>query len=1223
MEWTEEQQCAIHTNTRTGNILVSAAAGSGKTAVLVERILQKIIRNEARIDRLLVVTFTEAAAAEMREKIIKRLSKEMDNPSNSEGQIKLLKHQVQLAETADIMTIDAFCNRVVQNNFHVLGADPDVSIIDSAMEEILRGEATESLFARLYKTDNEQERKAFERLIDVYASNRDEKGLAKVIHFIYKFIMSFADPVGWLEQAARNYRLPVMEMPAALYYEDVSRGAAKRCEAQLDEFIGYAKDDALIAYAKELKAVAVSINNSENWDNIYGIYDRLFRKKKGKPKLVSAVQTQPQANSTENKQEEERLRFIRRELVDRLNDGITVSSSAFEETCDSDMLYEEASDLVWIVKEFIKEFTALKDKNRVREFSDIEHMTYELFRDHEDIRNIYADKYDEILIDEYQDTNGLQDAIFNMISHNNIFMVGDLKQSIYRFRGGDPYIFRDKSDKYMTGESEGKKLVLSQNFRSRIEILNSVNDVFGCIMSREAGDVEYTGKERIVRINDYYPKPEADLSSELHYLMVRSGAEADKGMEEINFTADKIKELLESGARVYDKDTGQMRPIRKKDIVILQNSVKSNGENFVKALSDRGIEAFTETESFFDRREICVMLSLISVINNSLQDIPLMAVMRSPIGGFTEDELARIHLSGKNFDNFISAVRSFAVTGGIRPKRERYIYKGHKTCDTFKKHDRRILAKKCREFTENLRRWRDYVRSKSVAQLIWTIYEETYFYDMMGAIEQGEEAQFNLRLLYERARQYENAGFKGLFNFIKYIEQIEGRDEDLGGAKLIGENHDVVRIMTIHKSKGLEFPYVFVCGAGKQFRNAEDVSVIRLHKELGMGLPYIYYDEHFARDTKIKETIAQINKNELTAERMRLLYVALTRAREKLYVIASVNVKDDETEETLNRVWESRLSGGKMLPSDALAAKGFYDWICPAAYASPQTWKFVYHDITTAAHSKEREEDEEQETFEDSAELRRAVYEILDYRYPYSESSTIPSRASVTQLKELTIERMSGEDNELDAPVYEPDSRRTADANDMADLMFSPLHPKPAFMREKGDKPANEIGTLYHLVMSELKLDLIREKGAACVKDGIERLIREEKIAEEDVKYIDIDKIEAFYTSNIGKRLLSSEEIHREQPFQINIPATEYDPSLADEYAEEKLILQGIIDCYFKESDGYVLLDYKTDKIGNNKEVIRKKYDKQLELYKKAIESLTGRRVKECILYLFDTGETA
>ncbi|MGN0164417.1 MAG: helicase-exonuclease AddAB subunit AddA [Candidatus Ornithomonoglobus sp.] len=1222
MEWTQEQERAIHTPTGTGNILVSAAAGSGKTAVLVERILQKIIRNEAAIDRLLVVTFTEAAAAEMREKIIKRLTKEMDNPSNSEGQIKLLKRQVQLAQTADIMTIDAFCNRVVQNNFHVLGADPDVSIIDSAMEELLREEAMESLFARMYKNENTEEHAAFERLIDVYASNRDDKGLAKIIHFVYKFVMSFADPAGWLDSAAENYRLPVSEMPVALYYEEVSRRAAARCAAKLDEFIGDAKDENLLAYARELKSVAASIRDAKDWDDIYEIYDRLFKKKKGKPKIVSIVQTQPEAKEPENKQEQERLRFIRQELIDSLNDGITVSRGAFEEACDSGLLYEEASDLVWLVKEFMKEYAALKDKNSVREFSDIEHMTYELFHDHEGIRSIYSDKYDEILIDEYQDTNGLQDAIFNMISHNNIFMVGDLKQSIYRFRGGDPYIFRDKSDKYMMGESEDKKLVLSQNFRSRREILNSVNDVFGCIMSREAGDVEYTGTERIVRLKDYYPKPETDLKSELHYLMVRNSAETDKGMEEIRFTADKIKELLESGAKVYDKDTGQLRPIRKKDIVILQNSVKSNGEDFVKALSDRGIDAFTETETFFSRREINVMLSLISVINNARQDIPLLAVMRSPIGGFTEDELARIRLSAPESDNFISAVRSFAATGGLRLNKAKYIYKGQKTNADLKKRDRRTLTKKCYAFIENLKRWRGYVRSKSVAQLIWTIYEETYFYDMMGAIEQGEEAQFNLRLLYERARQYENAGFKGLFNFIKYIEQIEGSDEDLGGAKLIGENHDVVRIMTIHKSKGLEFPYVFVCGAGKKFRTAEDVSIIRLHKELGIGLPYIYYDEHYTRDTKIKETIAQINKNELTAERMRLLYVALTRAREKLYVIASVNTGEDVTEEALNDTWKSKLSYGKMLPSVALTARGFFDWMCPAAYASPETWRLVYHDITAASQDEEPKEDEEQETFEDSPELRKAVYEILDYSYPYSESSTIPSRASVTQLKELTIERMSAEDSAPDTPVYEPDSRRTANANDMADLMFSPLHPKPAFMREKGDKPANEIGTLYHLVMSELNLDIIRKKGADCVKDGIERLVREEKIAEEDVKYIDIEKIKGFYESDIGKRLLSSTEIHREQPFQINIPATEYDPSLAAEYAEEKLILQGIIDCYFKEADGYVLLDYKTDKVRNNKEEIRRKYDKQLELYKTAIESLTGRMVKESVLYLFDIGET-
>lgn len=1208
MEWTDEQRLAISAPAGRGNILVSAAAGSGKTAVLVERILTKILEGAASVDRLLVVTFTEAAAAEMREKIISRLSKEANSPSCPAERAKLLSAQTRLAETADIMTIDAFCSRVVQNNFHALGADPNVGVIDAAMTKLMQSEAAENLFDRLYKTGDEEERERFSRLLEIYASDSGESGLSDVIFFIYKFIMSFADPEEWLDKAALDYTLPASETRIAKYREAVSRRAAADCIAALDESEREAADEGLLAYIRELRAAAEELINAEDWDGLYSVYERLFKKKRGKK---AAQNIQPPPESTDG--QAERVLFVYEKLRGRLERGVTESLADFSAARDSGALYAEAEDLVWIVKEFKAEFSALKDKNGVREFSDIEHMTHELFRDHADIRERYANKYDEILIDEYQDTNGLQDSIFTLISRDNIFMVGDLKQSIYRFRGGDPYIFRDKSDKYIRGDSDGTRLVLSQNFRSRKEVLSAVNDVFERVMSREAGDVDYTGTERIVRLKDYYPAPESELRAELHYLAVRGESGADKDNEEIVFTAEKIRELLGSGMRVYDKDTGALRPIRKKDIVILQSSVKATGEAFVKALADRGIGAFAETESFFSRREISVMLSLISVINNARQDIELLAVLRSPIGGFTENELARIRLSGRVFENYISAVRSFAKSGGRRHARGKYRFKRHGRGEVPRRE--RLLAKKCRDFLEKLRRWRGYVRNKSVAQLIWAIYEETYFYDMMGAIEQGEEAQFNLRLLYERARQYESAGFKGLFNFIKYIERVEGRDEDLGGAKLIGENHDVVRIMTIHKSKGLEFPVVFLCGAGRRFPTAEDVSVIRLHKDLGFGLPRVYYDERYMRDTKIKDTIRQINKDELSAERMRLLYVALTRAREKLFVTVSAAVSETETEETLKANWSGKLEGGRMLPETALSARSFSDWLCPAALASGESWRLIFHDIRKAAGGVEPEA-EDCNTYEDSAELRRAVYEILDYRYPYAESSVVPSRTSVTQLKELTITRGG------DETVYEPDSRRTADTEEMADLMFSPLHQRPAFMRETGEKPANEIGTLYHTVMSEIDLALIAERGAKSVSGEIERLADAGRISREDLKYIKAERIEAFFESDTGGRVLRSREVLREKPFQISIPATEYDPSLPPEYAAEELVLQGIIDCCFVESGGWVLLDYKTDKVRGDKLEIRRKYEKQLELYKLAIERLTSRPVTESLLYLFDIGET-
>ncbi len=1211
MIWTPDQQKAIDAPCGRGNILVSAAAGSGKTAVLVERVLQKIIGGETTVDRLLIVTFTEAAAAEMREKIIKRLITASEEDREKQ---RFLKRQIQLAQTADIMTIDAFCNRVVQNNFHAIGIDPGIGISDNAMTELLRAEAVENLFESLYETENSADRQRFARLIDAYASNRSDAGLERMIIYIYKFISSFAEPEQWLDRALKMYTLPATEMFHAQYMKNISKTAAKHCIGQLDAFDRDNTSEMLSEYSAEMRAAMKAVVNAEDWDGIYAVYDEFVKKKRGKNKNM--LQLPPEAENESFRDMRQRLRFIRQMCWDSLENGVKVSAAQLEE--DSGRLFAQTEDIVWIVKLFMEEYERVKDKHGVREFSDIEHMTYRLFRDHEDIRGAYKKKYDEILIDEYQDTNGLQDSIFEMISHDNIFMVGDLKQSIYRFRGGDPYIFKEKSERYEKEYERDTKIVLSQNFRSRYEILSSVNDIFGCIMSREAGDVEYTGGEMLVRDRerDYYPAPNNDCRSELHYIMVDKTDGSDKSAEEIRFVCDKIKELLSSGAAVYDRENNRMRPIKKKDIVILENSVKSNGEEIVRQLSERGINAFTETESFFSRREIRVMLSLISVINNARQDIPLVAVMRSPIGGFSENDLARIRLNGRD-GSFISAVRAYACGSGIVRNKGTYKYVSGKIITSRKKHKSR-LKRKCAGFIADLRRWRSYVRSKSVAQLIWAIYEESYFYDMMGAIEQGEEAQFNLRLLYERARRYEKAGFKGLFNFIGYIEQIESSDEDLGGAKLIGENHDVVRVMTIHKSKGLEFPYVFLIGAGKRFVNKRDVTDISLHKELGIGLPYIYYDRHYMRETRIQDIIERENRSELSSERMRLLYVALTRAREKLYVTASINKKETDCEDLFLEKWRNAVTAGRMLPSAASSAGCFADWLCPAAIISGN-WNVVFHDIAGTDDKEAERHEQESETFEDSAELRSAVYDILNYTYPFEKSHTVPSRTSVTQLKELTIERESIYDSE----VYEPDSRRSSGAaDDFAELMFSPLHSRPAFMRGESERLANEIGTLYHLIMSEIDLQRIASEGTGCIESELDRLIMSGRITERDRKYIDVEKIAAFYESNIGRRLLRSPEVHREAPFQINITAAEYDPSLGRGYENETVILQGIIDCFFRERGEYVLIDYKTDKVRGDGTEIKRKYRKQLELYKKAIEEMTGRLVKESCLYLFDIGKS-
>ena len=1196
MRWTGEQKTAISQDTGNGNLLVSAAAGSGKTAVLVERVLQKLLKNKSSVDRLLIVTFTEAAASEMREKIIKRLREYILNPECKPDVVRKIKEQIRLVETADIMTIDAFCNRVVQNNFHSLGIDPNIRICDDSMVKLLQAEAMDNLFRRLYKDNHKETKERFHRLTEFYARDRNNDKLGSLILSVYTFAESFSEPMEWVKNCAEDYKKPIKEWPSVKYQIEATKDAAKECLYTVNKVASAKKiSPEAKSCTQTLTDLCNAIIYANDWDDIYDVYVSNFKGKKNREiteNLINSVPSETRRNQLFHAYASLMDVFSTHRSGEKLPIGITKPFSEIENSYIPSLLREEAEDIAWIVEEFHKEYTAIKEKRGVYEFADIEHLTYNLFRDNEFVREAYKSKYDEILIDEYQDTNMLQDSIFELISHDNIFMVGDLKQSIYRFRKGDPYIFKGKSESYSQEDVPHNKLLLSQNFRSRQGILKSVNDIFTKVMSQSAGDINYRGQELVKRLGmyEYYPESTINPKSQLYYLAIDRGADINTADTEARFTAQKIYDLLNSDATVYDKSLGVMRPIMKKDIVILRSSVKSVAKTLTTELSALGIDSYVDTSSFFERTEINIILSLLSLINNTHQDIPLVTVMRSPIWNFTDNDLAKIRIHSRHSRFFIDAVKEYCETGNDE-----------------------TLTRRLRDVLSSLKRWRQYIRRKSVAQLIWTIYEETCFYDIMGAIEHGDEAQTNLRLLYERAKTYESAGFKGLFNFIKYINGLkEDESSDLGGAKLISDNQDVVRIMTIHKSKGLEFPVVFLLGTGSDFRTSTDSPALRLHKTLGFGLSHIYYNEHFARDTYAKELIKKVNHTEGVSEQMRLLYVALTRAQEKLFVVAARKVKSDMTEESQIKEWESSLVGNKFTPQTALTAKGFHSWLCPAALVSPDTWEINYVPVEEDIPSTDLSTEPDTAELPESQELKDVVYKLLDYSYPYKESNVLPSRTSVTQLKELELER-----NEDDIS-YEPVSRSQSGLDDYS--ITAPLEKSPKFIEEVRTKPANEIGTLYHLVMSTINLDIVKSYGDEGIISELSRLVSEGIISPDDIKYIDSEKIKAFFHSSLAERMLKSDSVRREEPFQINISALEYDPSLPKEYENETVILQGIIDCFFKTDTGYVLFDYKTDKVHDKAEICRK-YEKQLSLYAKAIEKLTNTPVCEKYLYLFDTGE--
>lgn len=1222
-DWTKAQAEAIYEPSGKGGILVSAAAGSGKTAVLVERIANMILNGGVSIDELLIVTFTEAASAEMKERIISRINdayKEAVRNGDKEKS-RHLKEQMRLTPSADINTIDAFCLGVVKNNFHILGIDAGFGIMDKNEGEMLMDDTLSELFLSLYAEGDER----FLRLVNTYASNRDDEGLKSVVRKVYKFSQSFPEPMKWLRDKADMYSF---DMTESIWLREIVMGSkreyiVKRCKPEWKNLLvkmtkraetayGITFDAALppeeIYEAKTYwgklwenvcacKRACDVLETADTWDKLHSFYKTYIEKKSylgtAMNKIPSNKEAPDKTWQTYYDKYNELRDFFRGECM-----KLPVQDkSGYNEYVHGAEIKQAVEDIVWLAEQFDISFTEKKSRRNVKSFSDIEHLTYRLFNENKNICEEYTEKYTEILIDEFQDTNGLQDAIFTSISRDgkNMFMVGDLKQSIYGFRGGDPTIFKRKSRRYARKNLDGKRIQLSQNFRSRREVIQSVNTLFGAVMSDEVGDVQYTGDEELKReetrecyteVTDSPANRDIGYNSELYRIAVTdSSDEITAEVAEAAFIADKINALVNSHYQVYDRKNGY-RDIEYRDIVILVRSTKSFGPVMRDMLQSRGISSFVQKEEYFERREIKLMLSLISLINNHMQDIPLAAVMRSPIGNFTDNELARIKI-GTHAASFYKAVKGYKVGE-----------------EEITDEDRRLRSK-CRRFTVDLDRWRSYVKTKSIAALIWTLYEETGFYDLMGALEGGEEAQANLRLLYERAKKYENSGFKGIFNFIRYIERMENRNEDIAGARLVNESHNVVRIMTIHKSKGLEFPVVFLARTTKRFvfTNPRDENRVMLHRELGIGVDYYNYEDMYCKKLIFNEYIKEANKKEFLSEEMRLLYVAVTRAKEKLIVTASNVYKDSDAHNEQISEWHEKYFNKKLTERVSENARSYSDWIIPSVESNGEGWRCEDIVLSSVDYKTEEEDADEEITIENPDKMREYVKQILEFKYAYPESGGIPAKTSVTAIKEM-------EDREMprsDEPVY--------------------MTQKPKFMRT--EMLGAQIGTAHHQVMAFIDIDRLRK----CDEDNYAEVVAEEiaRIADEgqieaavmaDGKVTDTicRNVCAFFMSDMGKAVFNAKSVYREKPFEISITAQEYDASLSDAYSGESVIVQGIIDLYFEDKDGNItLVDYKTDycKTQEEQHSVARKYAKQLELYGRAMEKILKKSVNKKYLYLF------
>ena len=870
------------------------------------------------------------------------------------------------------------------------------------------------------------------------------------------------------------------------------------------------------------------------------------------------------------------------------------------------------------------------------DFSDVEHFALKILLDENgnptEIAKKYQSKFDEIAIDEYQDSNLVQEYILTSISKgNNIFMVGDVKQSIYKFRQARPDLFLSKYKTYKLKqnktENDDLKIQLFKNFRSRKEVLDFSNLIFSKIMTEELGELNYTEEEYLNLGADYKDTGE-DLKTEIDIITIDNKEDEEEPEElevevdenedtqdeefkteverkedievEAMFVANKIKQLIDNKFQVYDAKAKEKRDIKYKDIVVLLRSTKISAPIFEKEIIKLGIPVFSDSSSeYLESLEIQTIMNLLKIIDNPLQEIPLVATMRSTIGGFTDNELVEIRLSDK-YDNF------------------------YNTLLKSKKDVSEQLRNKINKFLEQIEMWRKEQEYLSLDELIWKIYNDTGYFNYVGLMRNGELRQANLKMLFERAKQCESISFKGLYNFINYIEKIKTSSKDMDSAKIIGENDDVVRIMSIHKSKGLEFPVVILANSGKQFNLQDLNSKILLHPELGIGVKYIDYDMQITYDTLSKRAIKNKMKIETLSEEMRVLYVALTRAKEKIIITGlAKKEKQDKMLENVEKYDELNI----MLLSKA---KSYLDWITlvhlyyEQTMESLATWNVLQkEDIIKmcATQEPEKEENKTDEILKKLNEFKiedvkaNEIQKLLEYQYKYSDATIIPTKTSVTEIKEMKKSplgekcKKEAENTKMKQCVF-----REENESEKENIVSKVEFPKPKFLQsdEKTEISNAEKGTLIHLCMQKLDINK-KEYTIQDIKELLDKLVAKKTITEQEANAINIKKIYQFTKSNIWQEMTEAQVVEREKPFYINIPAQEiYEKDL-----EEKVLVQGVIDLYYISSNGeLVLVDFKTDYVPDkNEQILIERYSSQLQLYKRALESATGKRVDKTYIY--------
>lgn len=1218
ISWTDEQKAVIESRNR--NLLVSAAAGSGKTAVLVERIIRMITEGEEpfRIDQLLVMTFTKAAADEMRERILKAVDEKLvEHPDNTHLQI-----QAAMIPYAQITTIHSFCLGLIREHYNKLTIDPAFRVGDEGELILLRADVMKEMLEDFYEAADPR----FEQFVETYATGKTDYGIEDYIMQVYTFSQSNPWPQVWLEHCRAELLASDMEQ---MMETDWMKFLMADAVLQVTEL------------AEQIKRAA-EVCEEENGPEAY--LPMMISDLRLLNRLLEATDYET-LNQELKKVAFDRLASIRKKEIDQekktyvtgVRDRVKKAVSKLSDLYSFESPDEVLSDiqgtkeavamLLDLAGEYAKRYQEKKQEKNLVDFNDLEHYALEILLKQEDDQRIPSDaadelskQFEEILVDEYQDSNDVQEALISSISRErfgtpNVFMVGDVKQSIYQFRLARPQLFLDKYEAYSKEEGKYQKIELHQNFRSRDEVLTGINEIFYQIMTKNLGNIRYT-KDTALHPGAFYPEGEGRVGEKPELLMIHAegnllkqldddGGEFTSRELEAKAIAAKIREFVhpETGLLVFDKSLGKSggyRTARYGDMVILLRSLSGWAEDFVNVLMNEGIPAYAERKTgYFTAIEVEVVLSMLNIIDNPMQDIPLAAVLRSPVGEVTDEEMA--HMTA-----LFKKKAKKEQDRGIYGAWQQYLREYEEAEDESYPE----LYSKLNRFSQILTTYRTKAAYLSIHELLYDLYEGTGYYDYVSAMPAGEVRRANLAMLVEKASAYEKTSYTGLFHFIRYIENLKKYDTDFGEASLSGDEN-TVRVMSIHKSKGLEFPVVFLAGMGKKFNKQDAYGKILIDPDLGIGTDYLDLERRIKAPTLKKHVLRRKTELGAMGEELRVLYVAMTRAKEKLVMTGL----DRYLEKKMERYQEVFRVKGEIPFTILSTADSYLDWMLMSLSGKysdtailldegQDTGSLIVRELPVSdlvGREVERQAGKkltkERLLSLDTTEIYDMEFETeltaaFGYQYPYESEIGLHTKLSVSELK------------------------KQGQFIDEEESEFLPTI--PMFLKEEGEGDAVRgayRGTAYHRVLELLDFGSVQTE--ADISQALTDFSRNKRMDEESISLISKTLLLNFLTSPLGNRLSMAQrngKLKKEQQFVIGIPAKEMD--LGD--STELILVQGIIDAYMEEEDGLVLVDYKTDHIRKGEEqVLIDRYQIQLNYYRRALEQMTGKKVKEAVIYSF------